>query len=65
MSGEWRTGDQFIDSWLEKQGEEGRLDQEILSLIEESRSGSTLAVEKLLERLIAVSDGREENDAEG
>lgn len=65
MSEQWPTGEQFIDSWFEKQREGEQLDQEIISLIDEHRSGATLAEDKLLERLIAISEREAEENAEG
>lgn len=65
MTEQWTTGEQFIDRWFEKQAEEDQLDQEILSLIDEHRSGGTLAEDELLERLIAISEREADENGEG
>lgn len=65
MSEQLPTGEQFIDSWFEKQREREQLNQKILSLIDEHRSLATLAEDELLEQLIAISERETEENVEG
>lgn len=65
MTEQLPTGEQFIDSWIEKQREREQLNQKILSLIDEHRSIATLAEDELLEQLIAISERETEENVEG
>jgi hypothetical protein len=65
MSEQLPTGEQFIDSWFEKQREREQLNQKMLSLIDEHRSIATLAEDELLEQLIAISERETEENVEG